>query len=399
MNFTIPALEKKLPHLLKYMGSKREIIDFIEESVDDLNVDSRWFCDLFTGSSIVAGSFKDRYNIHANDIQTYSEIFAKTYLADYSKIEPNLLDDVEIDVNWYVAEFKRKHPELSFKYNKAMDLVSFLKVEKEQQKLINEDFGLGFHLFTQYYSGTYWSMEQCIWIDSIRAVAESYKNQYSNQVVYYAIMSSLMYAMSYTSQSTGHYAQYRDARTESSMLDILNYRERDLWSYFVRKFLELIEIESNLHFKYKVTSLDYLDCLRIIESDSIVYADPPYQSVHYSRFYHVLETLVKYDHPKVEFKGRYREDRHQSPFCKKTTVKKAFENLFEGVCQKNSHLILSYSDTGMISLEEINAIAKKVFLKKYTSWVKVKEHTHSKMGRSDVRSQEVTEYAILFKRS
>jgi adenine-specific DNA-methyltransferase len=30
----------------------------------------------------------------------------------------------------------------------------------------------------------------------------------------------------------------------------------------------------------------------------VVYIDPPYNSRQYSRFYHVLETLIKWDKPK-----------------------------------------------------------------------------------------------------
>ena len=380
------------------MGSKREIINFIDESISELNVDSLWLCDLFAGSAIVGGSFREKFSIHSNDIQAYSEILARTYLSDLSHIKHSILDDIEIEARNKVNEFKKKHARLVFPYSRTMGLEKFIKIEKSQQKLLSKNFGLGFHLFTQYYSGTYWSYEQCIWIDSLRAVAEQYKDQKKNGPVYYAILSSLMFAMSYTSQSTGHYAQYRDATSESSMMDILSYRERDIWSYFERKFLELLTIENSRMFEFKASTLDYLDCIRIIEPNTIVYADPPYQSVHYSRFYHAIETLVKYDYPKVEYKGRYREDRHQSPFCKKTTIKEAFKSLFEGIRQKDSHLVLSYCDTGMISLEEINSIAKKVFTNNYTSWVKEREHIHSKMGRSDVRNQEVTEYAILFKR-
>lgn len=51
---------------------------------------------------------------------------------------------------------------------------------------------------------------------SIRAVAEEYKGKSD----YYIILSSLIYAMSYTSQSTGHFAQFRDV-TESNMHDIM----------------------------------------------------------------------------------------------------------------------------------------------------------------------------------
>ncbi len=384
----------KLPHLLKYMGSKREIIDFIEESIIELDVESKWLCDLFSGSSIVAGSLNYKFNIHANDIQIYSGILAKTYLSDFGHIKLSFLDEVEDKAVKLTKQLYSKYPELVFNYKNTFNLVDFALIEKEQQKLINKDFEIGFHLFTKYYSGTYWSFDQCVWIDSLRAVAE----EYIGKPEYYVILSSLIFAMSYTSQSTGHYAQYRDPLTNSSMTDILSYRERDIWPYFEKKFIELISIPNYNSQEFKVTSLDYLDCLRIIEDNSIVYADPPYQSVHYSRFYHVLETLVKYDYPKVEYKGRYREDRHQSPFCKKTTVSKAFENLFEGVRLKNSHLVLSYSDTGMITLDEIILIANKVFSNKYTSWVKVKDHVHSKMGRSDVRNQDVKEYTLLFRR-
>lgn len=387
-------IRAKLPHLLKYMGSKREIIDFIEESIIELDVDSKWLCDLFSGSSIVAGTLNYKFNIHANDIQIYSGILAKTYLSDFGHIKLSFLDEVEDKAIELTKQLYSKYPELVFNYKNNFNLVDFALIEKEQQQLIDKDFGIGFHLFTKYYSGTYWSFDQCVWIDSLRAVAE----QYTGKPEYYVILSSLIFAMSYTSQSTGHYAQYRDPLTNSSMTDILSYRERDIWPYFEKKFIELISIPNFNSQEFKVTSLDYLDCLRIIDDNSIVYADPPYQSVHYSRFYHVLETLVKYDYPKVEYKGRYREDRHQSPFCKKTTVNKAFESLFEGVFLKNSHLVLSYSDTGMITLDEINFIADKVFSKKYTAWVKVKDHVHSKMGRSDVRTQDVKEYTLLFRR-
>lgn len=62
--------------------------------------------------------------------------------------------------------------------------------------------------------------------------------------------------MSYASQSTGHFAQFRDV-TESNMNDILIYRHKNIWNLFSKKFEELIStlnIETN--FEYKVTSLE-----------------------------------------------------------------------------------------------------------------------------------------------
>ena len=386
---------QNIPHLIKYMGAKREILQYVTESIKNLNVDSTWLCDLFSGTSVVAAAFKDEYNIHANDIQQYSSIFSNTYFANLRKEIPlRFISDIEEHACALISEFKAKYPCFNFDYVDINDYIRLKELEEAQQNLINFDFGLGFNLFTKYYSGTYWSYEQCLWIDSIRAVAEDYVGQPH----YYAILSALIFAMSYSSQSTGHFAQYRDV-TESNMTDILIYRHKSIWNLFSKKLEELIlTLNTDMQCNYKITSLDYLDCLRIIEENSIVYADPPYSSVHYSRFYHAIETLVRYDHPVIKYKGRYRDDRHQSPFDKKTEVKKAFQSLFEGVKNRKAHLVLSYSDNGIISQTEILNLGDCILGKQYESHLQSKEYIHSKMGRSDEYKLDVNELIISYKR-
>ena len=386
---------EKLPHLMKYMGSKRELLDFIISSINDLDIESNWFCDLFSGTSVVGCSLKDEYNVQINDIQIYTSIFANTYLPNINKlINSTELEKIKDRVLFYVDEFYRKYPDLIFDYNSIDNYEKLTKLEIQQQNLIYSNFEIGFHLFVKYYSGTYWSYTQCVWIDSIRAVAEEYKGKSD----YYIILSSLIYAMSYTSQSTGHFAQFRDV-TESNMHDIMLYRIRDIWTYFEKKFLEILNmVDVEATNRYTITTLDYLDCLRLIERNTIVYADPPYSSVHYSRFYHAIETLIRYDYPNVKYKGRYREDRHQSPFGKKTEVKNAFGKLFKGVKNKNSHLILSYSDNGMITQDEIMEIGNSIMGNQYKGDIQVKEYIHSKMGRSDIHSMGVNELIISYKR-
>ena len=385
----------KLPHLMKYMGSKRELLDFIISSINDLDIESNWFCDLFSGTSVVGCSLKDEYNVQINDIQIYTSIFANTYLPNINKlINSTELEKIKDRVLFYVDDFYRKYPDLIFDYNSIDNYEKLTKLEIQQQNLIYSNFEIGFHLFVKYYSGTYWSYTQCVWIDSIRAVAEEYKGKSD----YYIILSSLIYAMSYTSQSTGHFAQFRDV-TESNMHDIMLYRIRDIWTYFEKKFLEILNmVDVEATNRYTITTLDYLDCLRLIERNTIVYADPPYSSVHYSRFYHAIETLIRYDYPNVKYKGRYREDRHQSPFGKKTEVKNAFGKLFKGVKNKNSHLILSYSDNGMITQDEIMEIGNSIMGNQYKGDIQVKEYIHSKMGRSDIHSMGVNELIISYKR-
>lgn len=385
----------KIPHFIKYMGAKREILGYIHSSIQELNVDSTNLCDLFSGTSVVAASFSDEYNIHANDIQQYSSVFSNTYLHNISRLwTESTLNEIEFKVRNLVDEFTLKFPQYNFSYSNITSYDDLSRIEKLQQELINVDFGIGFNIFVKCYSGTYWSYEQCVWIDSIRAIAEEYKGT----EIYYAMLSALIFSMSYSSQSTGHFAQFRDI-TESNTNDILIYRVKDIWKLFSKKLLEIVEVLNVDPIRnHKITSLDYVDCLRIIEPNTIVYADPPYSNVHYSRFYHVIETLVRYDHPTVKYKGRYRDDRHQSPFDKRKEVRNAFRIMFENIKNRESHLVLSYSNNGMISQDEIIEISNSVFGLAYSYDVKSKKYSHSKMGRSDEHRMDVKELLISYKK-
>ena len=387
--------DRKVPHITKYMGSKRNILDFVIESINE-NYNGGTICDLFAGTSILSGALGKLVPMHSNDVQEYSAVLSKTYLSNYdwSQFSATLLEDILNEASNHVTNFREQYSDLTYTYSAEMTIKQFVQLEKKQQRLLEYNFGDStHHLFVKYYSGTYWSFEQCLWIDALRRVADDYRES----PMYYVILSSLMYSMSYCSQSTGHYAQYRDATSESSKNDILIYRLRTIKPYFESKFNQLKEHLGSNNLEHTVTSLDYRECLDILETGTLVYADPPYAFVHYSRFYHAIETLVKYDYPEVDHKGRYRSDRHQSPFGRRTEVQEAFKSLFEKIKEKQSCLILSYSNTGMITLEQIIGIANEVLENEYEVTYREADHKHSTMGRSDDKSKDVKEYLVIAK--
>jgi len=392
----LSGYDKDVPHIIKYMGAKKNILTFVVESINDTYEHGKLY-DLFGGTNILAGALGRLIPIHSNDIQEYSGILAKTYLSDHKweNYAVNILDEIINKASKYVESIRNEYPDFVFSYNEKMTIKEFVKLEKQQQDLIKFDFEkISHHLFIKYYSGTYWSYQQCLWIDAFRKTAEEYKND----SLYYVILSSLMFAMSYNSQSTGHFAQYRSAKNLSSKNDILIYRRKEILPYFKKKFEQLQEFLGNIKFNHSISTLDYKDCLELMKPNSLVYADPPYAFVHYSRFYHALETLVKYDYPEVAFKGRYRVDRHQSPFCKATEVKVAFTTLFSKIKEKDSNIILSYSNAGMISLNEIICIIKNSLGSDYSINIKEVDYKHSTMGRKDDKSRNVQEYLIIAKK-
>ena len=72
--------------------------------------------------------------------------------------------------------------------------------------------------------------------------------------------------------------------------------------------------------------------------------------------------------------------------------------LFKGIKDRKSHLILSYSDTGLLSQNRILEIGHSILGRAYKDDIKTKEYIHSKMGRSDEYQHNVHELLISFKR-
>lgn len=435
-------LQKVFPSVVKYMGSKTDVLDLIEKGFnffDDERHDV--VCDLFAGSATLSAALRNKINVISNDIQTYSSIFTSVYLENYDWDAYPAIAEISKRAAERVKNFNAKFPEYKnkFNYDREFTLDEMNALEEEQRKLIDIDIWKNFdeyYLFTKNYSGTYWSYDQCVWIDSYKSVIDTFK---TNKSYYNLLMTCLIYAMAYNSQSTGHYAQYRIPETDSSKEDILIYRRKNITDFFERKYDELKEfLVTPNQFQYETMAETDVDCLKKLPEHTLIYADPPYCFVHYSRFYHIIETLVKYDYPDVKFKGRYRTDRYQSDYCKKTDVKKAFEKMFEGVAKKKSDLILSYTNSSTNTIlfddllytfcktfnqeamtEELYDICKNkcetFFKEPYKELVKIlekkdiannghyeiamikKPYNHSRMGRTDTKTIPVTEVVILAK--
>lgn len=386
----------KIPHILKYMGGKREILNDIDAAIIKMDIATNTFCDLFAGTSIVAFAFSDRYDVVSNDIQQYSSIFSETYMTDYSIVVEDvaaIVDEIFSEAVEITAEVDMRYPEYKFDYKEEMSFAEMQRIENEQMILIYEEFDDGFSFFKKSYSGTYWSYEQCKWIDAIRCVAE-YR---SNTPLYPAILSALIYAMSYCTQSTGHFAQYRTL-SNKNYKSVLLYRLKSIPDLFKKKLVELLTCIPPCKHEHRTSTLDYIDCIETLPEGCLVYADPPYSAVHYSRFYHVLETLVKYDNPKVEYKGRYRDDRYQSPFDQNSNVRSAFLRLFKAIDERKCHLLLSYSDNAMLTQDEVLSLAELSLNDRYSIEVYSRDYTHMKMGRNDEYKMNVHELLISFKR-
>ncbi len=409
-------------HIMKYMGSKRELLPDIKKSIQEMIPQNSTILDIFAGTASVGAYLKKDYNIISNDIQNYSQIIAKSLIesssielteevhhiifklekeyvknkANLIKLLPNIYDKSNYFVDIKKGEWTNEHREdyLQFINNFPSPPNQFKTSSKELLLLKDLYFNNNKSTYLQttfLFSETYFSLEQAMDIDSIRYAIDTI---IKDEVLQSIFLSALIYAYSYCSSGTGHFAMFRDLKDVSSAEDTFIYRKKKVWEYFIKKVDQIIEYHQYIPNKiYKTVSFDFSKLLNSpeIKGTNLIYADPPYSFVHYSRFYHAIESLVKYDYDIPSFKGRYRSDRHQSLFCQKTNVTDAFKSLFKGAKNNNSHVLLSYSDAGMISLDEIIDLIIEMGFKTNVEQI---QYDHSTLGRKGHKNNTINEYLI-----
>jgi adenine-specific DNA-methyltransferase len=157
---------------IKYMGSKTKLIPFVIAGIEEV-YNGGVICDLFAGSGSLSGAIGKQVPIVSNDIQAYSGIIAKAYLTDWNDNKVTSKKIIEIAEVYHQNNFSTVLTGLA--HNGKTDLKEFNKIEKLNQNLINQKFNNNWHLFTKNYSGTWWSAEQCTWIDSLRKAIEDFK--------------------------------------------------------------------------------------------------------------------------------------------------------------------------------------------------------------------------------
>ena len=114
----------------------------------------------------------------------------------------------------------------------------------------------------------------------------------------------------------------------------------------------------------------------------MVYADPPYTTDQYSRYYHLYETLLLYDYPEAVGVGRYRPDRSVSSFSLASAVAESMERLIRGAAAIESDLVLSYPTHGLLG--DSRMWLSEMMKKHYHRVPEIVEvaHQHSTMGAS-----------------
>jgi adenine-specific DNA-methyltransferase len=215
-------------------------------------------------------------------------------------------------------------------------------------------------------------------------------------------LATLLQTASKVTSTPGHFAQYLQPKDVKSWKYIRSQRRRSIWEEFISSLQQLSPYGSPKWRSINRTfRQDALALPRELRNGgprpAVIYADPPYSEDQYSRYYHVLETLVLYDYPAVSRKGRYRDDRFMTEFSRPNAVGRAFVNLAEGSSKLGANLLISYPRNGLLHKKGGNLVS---VLYDHYDRVDVIElsHRHSTLGgRHGTRSSEVDELLFFAK--
>ena len=301
---------------MRYLGNKTKLLSFIDEVINKYDIKGEVFADLFTGTASVADYFKDRYNVIANDYMGYSSMIAKAKL-----------------LNENIPTFK--------KFRKKYECSPFDWFNEKRYEP-NNDFFV-YKNYSPEGNRMYFTEENAIKIDGIRTEIEGlYKDNILSESEYAFLIASLIESVLKISNTTGTYQAYLKFWESRSVKELV---------------LEPLDFNScPLYGVNEVYNENINKLVRKISGD-IAYLDPPYTITQYTNSYHVLETITRYDYPELFGKTGRRVNRELSGYSNKQQVYYEFEDLLRQI--DFEHIIISYSNQSLISLEELVGLAKR----------------------------------------
>lgn len=412
---------------LNYLGSKLRLLDFIEENVLHVTGRNLGVCDLFAGTGCVSYRLSQNYPIYTCDIQEYSEVICNALLGEH-KVPGSLVETVlnaasSSLTHTLLEAFQPliQKEECGIQYcnleilsavieNGSVEVFTLEpKPSLIERELLSTYSNLKRNglldkktLISRYYGGVYFSYRQAVYIDIfLETIEKNVPAKYKD-----LFLAALLSTASDLVNTVGkHFAQPLKARDSQGHIKKTVYNKAlanktvnvvSLYEKWLRKYIDLPQS----HFKNVVFKGDYLDCLRSLPDNvKTVYADPPYTRDHYSRFYHVLETMTLRDNPALSTvtihgevhvsNGIYRSDRYQSPFCIKSQAPAAFREMFGLVSASNRNLLLSYSPYDItkkthprvVTLEQLSTMAKEYF--NHVEIVSAGLFSHNKLNSSE----------------
>ena len=313
---------------MNYIWSKLSLLEFIENWINQVVWNRNYtFSDLFAWTWVVWAHFKQKWHkVIANDFQYYSYVLSRHYIWNHTDLYfSKLLDEIPDLLTWDVNTYKQI-------------VCDYLNNIPWKKWFIYNNYSLGWTKWKEF-ERQYFSDENAMKCDAIRIKIENWKNE--NKITedeYYFLLASLLEAIDKVANTASVYWAFLKKLKKSA-----------------QKPLELKPAELYINdYEHKIFYEDINSLVTRTKHD-VVYLDPPYNHRQYAWNYHILETIAKYDNPKIKWKTWMRDNSNQrSLYCSRSQVKEAYKDLIQNI--DANYIFLSYNDEWLMSPEDIKEI-------------------------------------------
>jgi len=319
---------------VRYLGSKNKIIPLIVEVIEKLQVNERTLIDVFTGTTRVAQAFKGLgYRVTTSDLSWASEAYSQAMVCNDGKMEY---------LQPYLDELNALAGEAGWLTNNYCDIVN----------------ARGAHIQV-------WKPHNGAKADAIREKIETYDLPHGDKM---ALVASLIFALDKVDNTVGLQQAY-----------LKGWKSKRVNEDIVLNLLPAPEGPSGTHIVGDALKIEY-------PAAEIAYLDPPYTPADYSTYYHIWDSITRWDKPPVTLKTNRRLDRSKSqkdtrdpdmisPWYSKKTAFEATKQLVARLPVR--YVVFSYSDEGLITLEQMKEMGSE-----YKNFnIYAKEHQRHVMSR------------------
>jgi adenine-specific DNA-methyltransferase len=225
--------------------------------------------------------------------------------------------------------------------------------------------------FAQNYGGKYFGKNDCQKIEAIRNSINKNRAKLTEKE-YSILLASLIYSMDKCANTVGHF----DAFFKKEPAD-------------GRFLFDVIEPMYFPDTQFEIYCEDANTLAPGIEAD-IVYIDPPYNSRQYCQFYHIYETIVRWDEPELYGVALKPKGRRLSDYCR-NKAPEVFRDLLSKLnCR---YIVVSYNNTyNSKSSSSRNKITLSEIKKMLASYGNVKtfskEHRFFNTGKTNFKNHK-----------
>lgn len=317
------------PPVYNYIGSKLNLLSFIQSTIED-----------YTGKSL-------------SELDSIADLFCGTGAVTYMMLANKIRHVISNDLQYYAYILTSSLSTRNIDFEKLKKSIEYMNKEIKALPFNPSESDFVTCNFTEHGKDKrkYFTQENGARIDYARKKIENMKANLT-QEEYNFLIKCLLHAVIRVSNITCVYGAFLKSFKPSAK-NILNL-PCDL-DKFVLDCPENVKLECMNYDIFDLLSSGKLDTSQL----EVVYLDPPYSKRRYDTSYHVLETIALYDSPVLRGITGLRPEPAVTHFSHKTNSMNDFDKMFSLI--KSKYLFVSYSSDGNVSKEDMIMLLSKYF--------------------------------------